>query len=618
MNLPSNLPGGEFSFSIGMSGTSERSGKPAKRYIAQPFEAHVAGKDALVMPLQGGPTTKVPLNQGRLLSLCDRLRTLDQHCREAIRSWSLPANQASAVRQNLERLVDLGLLIDQATVASRITASRPGSAPAADPLNALCIRTCERPGQLENLLAQLARRADRQVTDMLIVLDDSRNPDNIEENAAIIDRTCSGTMRTIHHLTRKRRRALTEYIARAAGCSRDELVSIIEGDPDDNMPSYGAGLNLALLLNAGRRFLMIDDDTDLGVHAIGGEAPAIRLCENQAFRSLFPDPRKSEPEQFPSLNVDPLQSHTEILGRHPDDLGHLPGFEPDRFLGHVSPQMLQELSFTPRIRLTSNGTLGDVGTGSMAWLFVLPASDFKPLVASPESYRQLAYGRRMARCAPQLQIGSLQAFMTTTVSGIDNRELLLPTVARGRGEDMVLAASIRFLYPGALLASLPWMLGHRLDQPRRWEEADLAKGITINPATYLAEKIRALSESELATDPFTRSRFLGASMANLAAMTPEALGMDLCRHIVKYRLGMAGMIAETMQAINPPAWLQSDFETLLYRHSSLDDWDPDRVDTMARAIQRQAALLANGMEAWCKAWQWCANKTGPDLLELVN
>ncbi|TVR95458.1 MAG: hypothetical protein EA418_07555 [Wenzhouxiangellaceae bacterium] len=614
------LPSGEFNLSFGISGTRDRTITPPPRYLAQPFEAHVAGSEALVIALQDGSAVKLPLPQGKLLSLCDRLRTLDQHCQRAIKRWSLPAGQAAAVRQGLERLVDQGLLIDEATVASRIASSSPASAPSPDSVNALCVRTCERPRQLESLLVQLGRYTDCEVARHLIVLDDSRDLGTIEQNAAIIEQARSRLSRPVVHITRASRRALIEQIARAAGCSPAELAGLIEGDPDDTSPSYGAGLNLALLLNAGRRFVMIDDDTDLAVYAIADDAPTARLCENQVFRSLFPDPAKRESEQFPALNIDPLRSHVELLGRHPDDLDHLPGLKSDQFLNDVSPQLLHELTQTPtpRIRLTANGTLGDVGTGSMAWLFALPANEFAALADSPESYRHLAYSRRMARCAPQLQIGSPLAFMTTTLTGIDNRELLLPTVAKGRGEDMVFAASTRFLHPGALLASQPWMLGHRLDQPRRWSESDLAKGITINPATYLSAKIKALSERELAADALTRSDLLSASMANLAAMKREAVGIDLRRHIVNYRLQMAAMIAETMHAVGPPAWLRKDFETLLNRHSSLDDWGADRVDQVARLIQHQAAVFANGLRAWCKAWQWCADQSGPNLLERVD
>lgn len=611
-------PSGDFSFSIGMSGTLERSPVPPERYLAQPFEAHVAGNDAIIMPLAGGTSVKLPLTQGRLLSLCDRLRTLDQHCQEAIKSWSLPASQAGAVRQGLARLVEQGLLINQATVVNRINRSNLGQRPTAESIDTLCIRTCERPEQLTNLLTQLELRAGSQSIDKVIVLDDSRDSKKIGANAAIIERSRPGTVRALFHVTRADRQAVTEHVARAAGCRADELAGIIEGDPSDTMPSYGASLNLALLLNAGRRFLLIDDDADLGVHAIGEDAPSVRLREHHAFRSLFPDPDQCETEAFPMLSIDPLQSHAEILGRHPADLNDLPGFTADEFLADVSPQMLHELSQSPRVKLTANGTLGDVGTGSMAWLYVLPAGDFKALLASPERYRQLAYSRRMARCTPHLQIGSLQALMTTTVTGIDNRELLLPTTARGRGEDMVFAAATRFLHPGALLASLPWMLGHRLDQVRGWSDSDLAKGITINPATYLSEKIQSLAETELAADPLARSRFLAASMANLAAMTPDALGIDLRRHIVQYRLQMAGMIAESMQAIDPPDWMRSDFETLLSRHTSLDDWTPDRVEQTARAIRSQAALLANGMDTWCKTWHWCAEQSAPDMLKLLD
>lgn len=610
-----NHAGGDFNFSFGLSSNSSGARAVSPRYLALPFQAQLVGKEALVIPATGQASVRLPVSHARLLSVCDRLRTLEQHAVNALRKWSLPPDQQPVLHRGLADLVGQGLLIGEDLLARRIKSPRLG--PEFSPVEKLilCIRTCERPDQLERLLAQLPSHTGDFEHVQVLVLDDSRKPGCVQRNADVIQRCGSGNGLRLIHIDRGRRRRLAARIAAACACSEEALVGLIEGSPENAEPSYGSGFNLALLICAGKRFLMLDDDVSLDAHVIDQRRGCVRLTERHRYLTRFPDPSESETAQFQSAGVAPLRAHAELLGRQAADFETFPGYDQGVFLGDVSPQMIRDLTKNAAVRVTINGTLGDAGTGSMSSVFMLPPDELAPLAGDEATYRTRLYSRRLARCTDDLQLASTHALMTTTLTGIDNRELLLPTIAKGRGEDMVFAACLRHLHPSTLMASLPWMLGHRLTDPRRWSDSDLDKGMTVNPATFLAAEIDQLVGLSLAENPEARASLLREWFGNVAAMTTTALSQELRRQILDYRSRLAGMIAETGQQLNPPAWMKRDFETLINRHTTAEDWDEQRLLAMARDIQAQAQLLHAGMPAWISAWRWCAETDRDHLLE---
>jgi len=60
------------------------------------------------------------------------------------------------------------------------------------------------------------------------------------------------------------------------------------------------------------------------------------------------------------------------------------------------------------------------------------------------------------------------SLMTTTLSGIDNSDALLPTLPCGPGEDTFFGELVRFVYPATTLCEMPWMLHHQPERPRSW------------------------------------------------------------------------------------------------------------------------------------------------------
>lgn len=601
---------GDFSFSFA---TPTKSSGPAPRYIARPFQARPAGQETLILAAGSETSVRAPLFYAQMLAHCDRLRTIEDHSASVMRHFGLPPDQHPAVQQGLSGLVERALLQDEQNVYETLGRESEVGEPARSALQTLCVRTCDRPDDLSRLLTSLTRYIDATALACVLILDDSRTLEAIAANARAVAEAALRDISLIH-IDRARRARLVARISAEVGIDPANLHWLIEGDADDCAASYGTGLNLALLLSAGQRFLMIDDDALLEPHGFGPRQDRLSLRVDHAFGVRFPDPTIAETAQFPALDINPIQAHEVLLGQSVGRIARAWGLQDGHLLEEISPQMIHDFSARPRVRLTTNGTLGDSGTAGMLWQYSLPARTLEPWLDGPETYRHLAFGRRVARSTCETQIGSSVALMTTTLTGIDNRELLLPVPAKGRGEDLVFGAGIRYLYPGSPCAVLPWMLPHRMQSRRRWAAEDLARRQDVGLATYVAERIEDLAETAGAADTGARVDLLAAFMSSLGRMDDHERLADLRHHLLERRAHTADAVSLTLTELNPPDWLRKDFQTVLSGHQHIDAADTRHMAAQAPAIGRFARCYARSLPPWAKAWRYLADNGCADLL----
>lgn len=606
--MNASMTSGDLSFSFNLAQPTRQ--RPP-RYIARPFEAHPVGEQAMLLAAGDETAHRVPLFYAQALSHCDRFKPLDEHVASLMQAFAIPANQQPAVRQGLEGLVQRDLLRSEKRVFDQLGENQTAT-PAA-PVETLCIRTCQRPADLLALLNSVGRHAIGAGLRRVLVLDDG--PDHAASRAsadAIRAATLPAELEIVH-IDRTLRAQLIETVAATAGNDRAALRWLFEGDADDADASYGSNLNLALLLTAGQRFLMIDDDALLEPFQLQAPTPSLSLRIQHRFETRFPRPGENERAQYEAANINPLTAHGEILGSSIAALARQHGLQDGHLLRELSPQMIHEFSLRPRLRLTTNGTLGDSGTGDMAWLYSLPAEALQAWLAGPEIYRQQAFGRRVARATLETQIASSISLMTTTLTGVDNRELLLPVGAKGRGEDLMFGAGIRYLYPGTPCAALPWMLPHRLRSIRQWEPEQLFRRRGLSLSGYLADRIEDLIGVRLPADAVGRTQFLAEWMRALSGTQEDELVTDLRRGLLERRSTTTAGIQKTLSELDPPGWLRADFQRLLESQLQLGPEDSDALRGLATRVRRFAGAYGPALESWSRAWHRAA-QTGLDKI----
>lgn len=601
-----------FSFSLGSGRTQAGD---STRYIAPPFQARmVAEGEAMVVAGRGGELHRTSSAEAQLLGLCDRFRTLAEHGAHAMRQLRLPQDQQAMVDQALDHLARRSLLMSEARLREALSTPTPDVPDKSDRIGTLFVRTCARPDTLERLLAGIARLDDTAGLERCVVLDDDAGTAQ-RETRAVIDHFRTRLPVALHYVSRETRRKLVAGIALRAEADADRLGWFIEGNPDDTEPGYGAGVNLALLLGAGRTIAMIDDDSTLSSYLLPESREVIEFRPVPSARVVFPDPERPPQEQFEPGPVNPIAAHSRWLGAHTSTLTASAGVDANSLFEHVDPQLIYDLGAGGRVRITTNGTLGDPGTSGIQWLYAETAEHLRPLCGDQSRYRRLIERRQVARSPASVQATTTISLMTTTLTGIDNRDLLLPTQPRGGNEDLLLGALTSYLYPTSLHATLPYMLYHMRPQPRHWSADDLDRARNPNRGNLLAEHVERLAEFTRAIDPPSRIAVLRDWLSNLAAMPPRELDGLVAQALVTTR----GDTIERLQAVrtelDPPPRMAADFDRVARAHAEISDRDRKRLAAVAASLPDFARHYAGGLDDWRRAWAHCREQDIDEWLQ---
>lgn len=591
-----------FSFNVSLG---KPSGRSERRYIAPPFDARViSGQDALVLINRQDQVIRLPIDHVRALGLCDRFRPLDAQARHVAQELNVPAGQSATVHQVLKQMADQGVLVSDNELLASL--KRSPSMPPGDGIETLFVRTRARPDTLKRLLESLESPQAPDSLKRCVVLDDDPEPASAERTQALVEEFAGRIRPALYRIGRQRRTALLKAIARAADVDADALKWLVSGDDDDAWPSYGSGLNTALLLAAGSRFAIMDDDATLAAFSVDGTDDAVSFRPGHDLGLKFPQQDRPLPDQFDPLSGHALDEHTRFLGTGTAELAKAGEHDLATLFGDVDPQVLHDLSRQSQIRVTSNGTLGDPGTAGIQWLLVEPHDHLRPLLESEQAYRQLLRNRQVARGANHVQAATNFGLMTTTLTGVDNRELLLPTQARGSNEDLLFGSLISFLHPGALHVALPMMLFHMRPEPRQWSSDDFKRPRGTNQGRFLAGQIEQLASETPGSDTNARAALLTGWMRSLASEDHMTLVWRLRHDLVDLRSDTVERLSARRRELDAPKWLAADIDTAIDAHAGITREDLQHIETLAGRLPGFAARYAEGLPHWQAAWQHCS------------
>lgn len=595
-----------FSFDFNLSGGTASATADRTRYIAPPFDARIFSSDEVSLLVNRQPEpVRLSLTRARALGACDRFRTLDDQARQVVGQLRASPSQTSEFARDLKQLAESGLLLSENDLLERL---RKSDVSDNDParIETLFVRTCNRPRTLARMLDSLASMADFGDLKRCIVLDDSDDATGMGETADLVARHRSRLPVELHLIDRSRRRAILDRLAADSDAAAADLRWFIEGDLDDDQPTYGASLNLALLLAAGEAFAIMDDDASLAAYRLQQTDTRHRFAATPCARLVFPEPQSGLTDGFEPLTTSPLAEHARYLGGTGGQFASQGESHLDALFERVEPQLLFELSRPTRIRITTNGTLGDPGTSGIQWLFSEPRDNLAALCTDEQRYRQLIEQRRVARSPDSVQATTALCLMTTTLTGIDNRELLLPTQARGGNEDLLFGALVTWLHPGSLHASLPHMLLHERPEPRRWQPEDIDRPRSTNRGRFIADQLSRLEAGLPAGDIDSRLDLLRGWLRGLASSSPEELHWRLQQDMLELRGETIERIRTRLAELSPPPWLAADFRRSMAAHARHQPSDRTRTEGLARNLPRFLHHYAAGLESWSRAWRYAS------------
>jgi hypothetical protein len=537
-----------------------------------------------------------------VLAACTGCRTLDEHEAEVAESLDAPPEHRPAIRECLELCARVGLLTSFSDLVARCG---PADGSPLPPLGAVTIRTADRPAMLERLLASaLNLRARTGVSYPWHVVDDSRSTDNRSANHETLARHSELEV-TYHDL---RDPVSLEIELKCSFPRLSEEIGWLLGAARGNEATYGRPMNYTLLRFAGHRLLVIDDDTTLEARCspVNGHDFAVARMGDELRWYANLDAAVAD---CPQLDLDPLAEHARWLGlplaqAWPHVLRDSTRLGPTELTPNCGARFRPEA----RVLFTHNHALGDPGWAGFPFKeFSLPAASRRWLAAHPDTVPFAFHTAFNWRGVSGLQLVPDGDLSTTTVGGIDNRQLLPPTARATRGEDVLLGRAGGIVCPWAWSADLPFALPHLRATPRR-RLTPLDRG-PPEPIQFLIEYARGRSGTFVADTAESRTAALGALYLELGAASHAKL-----TELIQEQL--AGSTAWLVSNINqqlddealPAAWKDALRGWLDSPHLQLDSASL-HANMAAPAIVRAMAIdYGKALIAWPQLWEYCRER----------
>jgi hypothetical protein len=612
--MSSNL---NFQINYGNIGVTSPAAAPAM-VRADPKAPLFASEDGMVASLSNnecifqvrstGETHVMTYQVLQALDQCREFRSLDEHVNRILSTVSGLNVPREGVSQVLQSLVGRGLVVEDRAFLARL-AETPAVEQA--PLRAVFIRACDRPLQLERLLASLTDYERRfRAGHRYVVIDDSVQPESIDRHRDLLREFARSTGAKLTYLGVAEQARLVERLIKAVPAARAAAPQLLLRDPAQPRFGGGRGWNLALLLSAGARLAMFDDDQRLPLRR-----------SDDAREGLDPNPTTPAHVRFfrnieESLGAgeevadDPFELHLEASGQALGALSRGARYAIDRTaLRGLSLGRLEHLRGGARVLATMHGTTGSSRTESGTWLYQIAADGREDFARDRDSYLRnieagsLWYGFQQARVAT---IGYFTPFT------LDNSVLLPCTNPVGRGEDALFSTVTRLIHPQALVMELPVVIGH-VQEAARKRSARTQSAHTPRFNHFVSDYVQRQLPDFLAADPAQRLSLLACHLRDIAGAGESAR----VRHLQEYLSFARADLIERLQqqfesASDAPVHWQADVRTIIEANGRallagaaprLGDWPDTATDAdVSAALRSELGQLAAGYEAWPALW----------------
>lgn len=579
--------------------------------------ASLSNNECVFQPTGGGELEVMTHQVLQALDQCREFHTLDEHVARVVGVVPGLAGQSEAVRRVLNGLISRGLLRSDEEFLAALTRTDDSRVPA--PLRGLVVRACDRPAQVGRLLDSLLEQADDDgELPPLVLIDDSRDEEaarrHQEHLAALRKRT------PVHYVGASQAREiaarLTRAVPEAAG-----LAPAMLGLGADSRFGGGRGYNLAMLLSAGQRLALLDDDYVLPFRTPAGVRSGLEPNPRTRVMTRFHESAEAalaagEPA------ADGLERQLAMVGH---SLGSLLAGESAYRLGREQLRgrtlaRLAHLDGRARVLATFVGYRGDAFSSDNSWLYQLDKD------ARAEFWREReSYLRHVNADAVEIAMARLTAKPSGahTPFMLDNSQLLPCTAPEGRGEDGLFDAVSRYLWPDSITLHLPLTVGHRQEGGRARRERGLQAYLPpLNH--FLREWVGAHARAAHSVDPADRLRLLAAQLEDLAH-APEAHRIELLSEYLRYVRAdlVEGIQQQIVAEPDAPVYWLADARAIVEANGKallanapprLDGW-PEDIDAAgcAQRLREGCLQLAQAWQAWPRLWA-AAAEMGDKLL----
>lgn len=451
-------------------------------HVAPCISAPVGDDQVLLQRIDGAGGVITQPVVSAVLGLCEGARSLAEHATRIQGSGIL--RRDSDVLQFLLELARCGFLVPLKVPTARAANE------SVVPISTVAIPTADRARFVSRALASLQRAFVESAHPVrLLIVDGSRSDANARETRhAVLQSSAQGP-------------CVAEYLHCSDAVQHPSLRSALRGQSASivselSSGSIGANRNLILLLAAGERLVMVDDDVVL--RTAGRQRNTNNMCrvldhKTDPYHFLPLRDRADAWQLLDEVPRDLLWSFALVLGRSPAEVGVTLDVPLD--FSCACPHILQEIDAEWTTPVAFAGICGDSGRGRPDVISWHRGAALAEVVQSHEAFEVALSSREALRITEGYALSHASNCMAYCMA-IDGSRLLPPFPCRGRNEDGVFGAALSTLSPYSLFGHVPIAVFH--DSPRK------------SAYEQLVVYDRRVSTSEVVSVAIRESRWAGA------------------------------------------------------------------------------------------------------------
>jgi hypothetical protein len=579
--------------------------------------ASLSAEECLFVVKSSGEPHVMTLQVLQAFDVCREFRTLDEHAARVEAAIPGLSGKRDDIRRVLDGLVQRKLFLGDDEFIARL---RNGLARTLPPMRAVFIRACDRPERLAHLLASLSDyekryRADRRY----VLIDDSAVASHGNAQRDQLREFARTTGCKVSYVGKSEALKLVERFEKANPQTRAAARGMLLRDAHPQPQRFGGGRsrNLALLLSAGARLTLLDDDLRL----------PLRRPEFAA-AGLDPDPDGSAHTRFYSnmeqalgsgdeIDEDPFELHLQTCGQT------LAACVNERYelrrdaLRGLNLGRLGSLKADARVVSTHHGSYGSSRSESTLWLYhAIDAAGREEFWRDRESYARNMQAHHILYVADRARVVDVPGF---TPFALDNSVLLPCTNPVGRAEDSLGSALTHYCLPDSVSLELPVAIGHVQESLRkRFSNTQGATQPRVND--FLRDFVSQQFGVFKSEHPGERLTFLSHVLRDLA----RASVTERIEVLREFRRSVhAGIIDRLQRQLETtaaaPIYWQADVRAIVQANAKellasgaaprLAEW-PHDIDAAgcARALSGELDTMADACEHWPALWQHAAEQ----------
>lgn len=595
-----SLPGGEQSPKAA-AGTPAV--PPPGLFALRPAEEfYLPDGNVLLLSRDSGHRLSVTRDVSIALAYCREFRTLGGHAEFLVSYMPELGGNTADVMKVLSVVRDSGLMTSAGEICDQV--NRPAGAVGERAPGKLFVITCDRPAAVERLLESMLQHADLSACPQFFLVDDSRSPESARANEAAVAAFNRRSPREVIYFGAESQRQFLSELVGVAPRHETSIRFLLDRDRWPGFQTFGIARNLCLLLSAGHRAIVLDDDVLCTAYEVPHRKPGVSFCG--AISEIdFYESAAAWQQACSIAEEDPLSEHMRFLGltlpQALRELGH-EGCTVDMLSGAPVSQV-RALREDSRILVTQSGSLGYPGTLDNSWIVSAGSETLDRLmnhrggVKSALEVRQWWRGRDRPTFLRRPEISQ--------VTGLDNSASLPPYMPVLRGEDLIFGTMLESLFPAGLAMESARAVPHLALEERKGRATGASvtvKGGVGLLAQYLEE--RQLQDASVGFD--TRLAALVYCFRELSEHSVDGLRALYRTELARAQANQARLLADRLrEAVGRPAeWTALLEEALAATYRDLQrekpPWDSQDLDENDAFLQLRAAFgeFADALSAW--------------------